>query len=82
MNVQIDIHKRFINCEHAEFAKMTQIMKKSKEYIQRKNHFNLWFKERVSTAEKNNTYKDDSEDFYDSDNGTEVMIDKVVDFAA
>ena len=57
-------------------------MKKSKEYIQHKNHFNLWFKERVSTAEKNNTYKDDSEDFYDSDNGTEVMIDKVVDFAA
>ena len=56
LNVQVDIHKRFVNCEHVEFVKMTQVLKKSKH----RNHFNLWFKESIPTAEENGSTSGDS----------------------
>ena len=51
LNVQIDIHRRFVNCDHSEFDKMKELKKKTKH----KNHFDLWFKESIPTAKENNS---------------------------
>ena len=65
VNVQIDIHKRFVNCEHVEFTKMTAGLKKS----QTKNLFDLWFKEKIPNAQENSTTVDgDDSDSLDSFN--------------
>ena len=50
LNVQIDIHRRFVNCDHSEFVKMKEWKKKTKH----KNHFDLWFKEQIPNAKDNN----------------------------
>ena len=64
LNVQIDINKNFVNCDHSEFEKMKKMMKKSKH----RNHFDLWFKESIPTAAQNDdeTSADDG-DSSDSD---------------
>ena len=62
LNIQIDIHKRFINSEHVEFRKLNKVMKK--DGIRFKNNFNLWFRENIPTAEDNGTV-----DTTDNDSG-------------
>ena len=49
INLQIDIHRRFVNCDHIEFVKMKELKNKSKN----KNHFDLWFKEATPTTNDN-----------------------------
>ena len=51
LDMQIDIHKRFINSEHVEFKKFNKVMKK--DGIRFKNNFNLWFRENIPTADEN-----------------------------
>ena len=51
LNVQIDIHRRFVNCDHSEFVKMKEWKKKTKH----KNHFDLWFREQIPNAKDNNS---------------------------
>ena len=59
LNVQIDIHRRFVNCDHSEFVKMKEWKKKDKH----KNHFDLWFKEKIPTAKDNAGPTDDEDEF-------------------
>ena len=47
LNVQIDIHKKFVNCDHVEFVKMTKIFTSTGK----KRNCNLWFKEKVPATE-------------------------------
>ena len=56
LNIYMDVHKRFVNCNHSDFKKMKKVTKK----IKSKNHFNIWFKERIPTAEENNSNDDSS----------------------
>ena len=65
LNMQIDIHKRFINSEHVEFKKLNKVMKK--DGIRFKNNFNLWFRENIPTADEN--LDDQDSDFEDTDSG-------------
>jgi len=51
LDMQIDIHKRFINSEHVEFRKLNKVMKK--DGIRFKNNFNIWFRENIPTATDN-----------------------------
>ena len=65
LDMQIDIHKRFINSEHVEFRKFNKVMKK--DGIRFKNNFNLWFRENIPTADEN--LDDQDSDFEDTDSG-------------
>ena len=73
LNMQIDIHSRFVNCDHSEFHKMKEWMKKRKH----KNHFDLWFKERIPTAKDNSSSEADE----DGGGGLDDIVDVVVDVA-
>ena len=77
VNVQIDIHKRFVNCEHVEFKKMTVGLKKSRT----KNLFDLWFKERIPSGKENNDDGAQGDSSNSSDSGLDVLND-VVDVLA
>ena len=58
LNIQIDIHRRVVNCDHSEFVKMKDLMKKNKH----KNHFDLWFQESIPTSRENDETASDDED--------------------
>ena len=48
LDVQVDIHKRFINAEHQEFGKLNQQLKKNG--IRYKNKNGIWFQENIGTS--------------------------------
>ena len=70
LDVQVDIHKRFINAEHPEFGKFNQQLKKNG--IRYKNKNDIWFKENIGTSAENQDDNDDE----DSD-----IVDDVADLA-
>ena len=76
LNVQIDIHSRFVNCDHSEFIKMKEWMKKDKH----KNHFDLWFKEKIPKARDNSRQSDDEEEDGVIDDVVDVVVDVATDF--
>eukprot|EP00092_Neocalanus_flemingeri_P026987 GFUD01029268.1.p1 GENE.GFUD01029268.1~~GFUD01029268.1.p1 ORF type:complete len:718 (-),score=188.67 GFUD01029268.1:332-2485(-) len=65
LDMQVDIHKRFINSEHVEFKKLNKVMKT--DGIRFKNNFNLWFRENIPTADDN--HEDPDNDLEDADSG-------------
>ena len=77
MDVQVDLHKRFVNCEHVEFTKSTELLKKNGG-MRYKNNFNLWFKEGIPNDKQNN----EENGFYnDQDDSGVVEEEEVVDRA-
>jgi dynamin 1-like protein len=58
LDLQINLHKRFINTEHVEFRKSTKVLKK--DGIRYPNNFNLWFQEGIPNEEENNDSDTDS----------------------
>lgn len=58
LNIQIDIQRRVVNCDHSEFVKMKDLMKKNKH----KNHFDVWFQESIPTSRENDETASDDED--------------------
>ena len=67
IDLQVDLHKRFVNTEHPEFIKSTMILKKNG--IRFKNNFNLWFEEGISNDTEN------------EENIVEEVIDRVAEAA-
>jgi len=47
LDVQINIHKRFLNSEHPDFEALNKDLKEEGNGIRFKNHFNVWFQERI-----------------------------------
>ena len=68
LDVQIDIHKRFINSEHEEFGKLNKQLKK--DGIRYGNNFDLWFKEAITKSSVNNDAEvnndEDDDDFLEA----------------
>jgi len=82
LDVQINSHKRFINCEHTEFSKLNQELKE--DGIRFKNPFHLWFKESIPHADQNQKHFKDDKKYFDSneeDNGLENIVSKGAEFA-
>jgi len=78
LDVQIDIHKRFINSEHEEFSKLNKQLRK--KGIRYGNNFDLWFKENIPKPTANNDTTSDtgeSEDDYE-----DSFIDSAIDVAS
>ena len=76
LDMQIDIHKRFINSEHVEFRKLNKVMKK--DGIRFKNNFDLWFREDIPTAAESR----DEDDYEDAVSGVATdTIEKVIGIA-
>ena len=59
LDVQVDIHKRFINSEHQEFGMLNQQLKKNG--IRYKNNKDSWFQEKIGTVDE-----DDNGDMVDA----------------
>ena len=78
LDIQIELHKRFINCEHVEFSKMNQFLRKSKKVFQKKK--NTWFKEKISAVEEKK--EDDSDDHLSNNGSVDIVVDSVVDVVA
>ena len=85
LDVQIDIHKRFINSEHREFSKLNKNLRNNG--IRYKNHFDLWFKESVPTSKMNQTEANnegeraDHDDYEDEEVDAENIFDNTSDIA-
>ena len=60
LDMQIDIHKRFVNSEHEEFRKVTELLKNNG--IRFKNNRDIWFSENVNTVEEQATENCDRAD--------------------
>ena len=75
MDVQVDLHKRFVNCEHVEFTKSTELLKKNGG-MRYKNNFNLWFKEGIPNDKQNN-----EENGLNNDQDDSGAVEEVVDRA-
>ena len=73
LDVQVDIHKRFINSEHQEFGKLNQHLKK--DGIRYKNKNDIWFKETIPTSAENTDADGDIE--ADKDNALKGAVDTV-----
>ena len=67
IDLQVDLHKRFVNTEHPEFIKSTMILKKNG--IRFRNNFNLWFEEGIPNDTEN------------EENIVEEVIDRVAEAA-
>ena len=76
LNIYMDVHKRFVNCSHSDFKKMKKVTKKSRS----KNHFNIWFKEKIPTAEENNCELNHNNNISASD--TADTVSDIIDVAA
>lgn len=52
LDVQINIHKRFLNSEHPDFEGLNKSLKEEGNGIRFKNHFDVWFQERIPNRGK------------------------------